>query len=241
MSFLKNWATKANDNTDIQFKWVNDDDSVETSSFPTIGKLGQAIDNKVQWADTQINNLISNAHSSVCFKVEGDRKHFYPVIINTSLLPFRFFIARDSVHWDSTWYGKCIIHIEGVTTHWGHGANYTRVITNNHSKTRYLSRAYEEFETGWIVLYLRGNTTYRFISDWGYAKLGDYSTKNKKWQRDNSGGGDAGWIEFRPVDDGTDTTYQDKFKGNWVMDLTKGGCQMVSRSTSGRIIDTENV
>jgi len=214
----------------LKLEWQKIADSAK-KQIDTTNKL---VNDKVQWADTQVNNLISNAHSSITFKVEGDRKHFYPIIINTSLLPFRFFIARDSVHWDGSWYGKCIIHIEGVTTHWGHGANYTRVITNNHNKTRFLARVYEESETGWIVLYLRGNTTYRFISDWGDAKLGNYSAKNKKWQYKTQ------WIEFKPVDDGADTTYQDKFKSNWVMDFTKGGCQMVGSSTNGRIIDTKN-
>ena len=210
---------------------------IADSAKKQIDTTNKLVNDKVKWADTQVSNLISNAHSSIKFKVEGDRNHFYPVIISTSYNPFNFFILRDSVHWDGTWYGRCVIQINGLTTHWGHGANYTRVITNNHTKTRFLARAYENYETGWIVLYLRGNTTYRFISDWGYANFVNCSAKNKKWVWSAH---KEQWIDFRAVDDGTDTTYQDKFKSNWVMDLAKGGCQMVARKSGGKIIDTKN-
>ena len=203
-----------------------------------IDTTNRLVNEKIEWADREVRNLISNAHASTVFKVEGEENIFYPIVIYTGYQPFKFFISRDSVHWDKTWYGRCIIQIEGFTSHWGHGANWTRVITNYHSRTRFLARGYELMELGWIVLYLRGDTTYRFISDWKSAKLLNYSTKNKRWQRDNSRGGDAGWVEFRPVQDGKETTYQEKFKSNWVYDLTKGGVKMISRATNGRIVDT---
>ena len=199
-----------------------------------IDTTNRLVNEKIEWADREVKNLISNAHASTVFKVEGEENIFYPIVIYTGYQPFKFFISRDSVHWDKNWYGRCIIQIEGFTTHWGHEANWTKVITNLHHKTKYLARGYELFEMGWIVLYLRGNTTYRFISDWGSAKLLNYSAKNKRWQSPY----DSGWIEFRPVLDGEETTYQAKFKSNWVYDFTKGGVRGISRATNGRIVDT---
>ena len=192
------------------------------------------IKNKVSWADAQVNNLISSVHSSVIFKVEGDSDKFYPVIVTTSYQPFSFTISRDNVHWDGDEYGRCLIQINGFTSHWGHGANFTRIVTNMYNKKEFLARAYEENETGWIVLYLRGNTTYRFINNFGTATLHDYSIKAKRFKYN-----EENWIEFREVGDGADTTYMNALKNWWPMRLDVG-CVIGSRGENGRIIDTQH-
>jgi len=196
------------------------------------------VNHKITWADGEVKKEIHNLESwkgtvdkNIKFKVEGDSNKFYPVIVTTGYQLFKFTISRDSVHWDSEWNGRCMYEIEGFTTHYGHGANFNKIIINKNNQKRFLARIYEERETGWVVLYLRGNTAYRFRTFFNNCNLSDYSTNVKSYKTgDNT-------VTFDIVNDDADNTYLDMLKSDFVFDFTKNIPMKTAKSGT---INTDN-
>jgi len=205
---------------DVPFEYIDENGNKVTTSVPNRSKIKNDFDS---WRET--------VDKSVVFKIKGDSDKFYPVIVTTGYQPFKFTISRDSVHWDGSWYGRCMYAVEGFSSHWGHGANFSKIIINRNSQKRFLARIYEESEIGWIVLYLRGNTTYRFRTFFNNCDLGDYSTNAKSYVADD------GTITFDVVNDNTDKTYLDMLKSDFVFDFTKN---IPIKTAKSGIINTDN-
>jgi len=205
---------------DVPFEYIDEKGNKVTTSVPNRSKIRADFDS---WRGTVDKNIK--------FKIEGDSDKFYPVIVTTGYQPFKFTISRDSVHWDSSWYGRCMYAVEGLTSHWGHGANFCKIIINKNYKKRFLARIYEEHEVGWVVLYLRGNTTYRFRTFFNNCNLSDYSTNVKSYTYDNN------TVTFDIVNDGADTTYFDMLKSDFVFDFTKN---IPAKERTSGTINTDN-
>jgi len=201
---------------DVSLEYIDENGNKVTTDVPNRSKIKNDFDS---WK--------GSVDKSIVFKVEGDNTKFYPVIVTTGYQPFRFTISRDSVHWDSSWYGRCMYMIEGFTSHYGNGANYSKIVINKNLNQKFLARIYEEHELGWIVLYLRGNTSYRFRTFFNNCNLSDYSTNVKSYTYgDNT-------VTFDIVNDGATTTYLDILNGDFVFDFTKD--IPVKTQTSGTI------
>jgi len=205
---------------DVPFEYIDENGNKVTTNVPNRSKIKNDFDS---WKASVDNNIV--------FKVEGDNDKFYPVIVTTNYQPFRFIISRDSVHWDSDWYGRCIYIIDGFTSQFGNGANYNKLIVNRNEKKHFLARIYEEYETGWIVLYLRGDTTYRFRTFFNNCSLSDYSTNAKSYTFDDD------TVIFDIVNDGADNTYLDMLKNDFVFDFTK---DIPMKDRKSGTIDTDN-
>lgn len=94
-------------------------------------------------------------------KIEGDNDKFYPIFINTNYEPINFTITRDSVHWDSEWYGRLYYEAKALTSHWGHGASFYKTLAYLINTKHFIANVREHSQTGILIFWLRGNTTYR--------------------------------------------------------------------------------
>jgi len=119
------------------------------------------VNDKVNWADKEIINFKNNFELDVVFKVEGDNDRFYPIIIGTNYKPVHFTITRDSVHWDSSWWGRVYYEAKAFTTHWGEGANFFKDIAYLVNQRHFIANRVEHNEYGKLIYWLRGGTTYR--------------------------------------------------------------------------------
>jgi len=106
------------------------------------------------------------------FSVGGVATTYYPVLIDASpswatTNTYRFNISRSSVHMDGSWKGAVTIVVEGHATAWGNGANYMKykIMGNTDGPVSYgnfLGNLFEDFTSTFIVVYLRGGSTYYF-------------------------------------------------------------------------------
>ena len=100
---------------------------------------------------------------------------FYPVVFSTwpaggtGQNPWKICIARTSVHQDATWKGALMSTFEGSSSVWGNGADYFKFqICGTSSGATYnyfIGNAYVDFTSGYLVVYLRGGTTYQYTCE----------------------------------------------------------------------------
>lgn len=162
-------------NPNIVFKAADpleDDDVVTTRKFKEVN-----IKN-INGTLKDFNGNDITAFVNTTFKVEGDGSKFYPVYIHTGYLPVHFTISRDKVHWDSTWWGRVYYEAKAFTTHWGHGAEFYKDIVHLYRTRQFIADRTVHYQTGIIVLWLRGNSTYRLTGSG--ITLGDHSATSKR-------------------------------------------------------------
>jgi hypothetical protein len=136
---------------------------------------------------TKINgnlNVIKNTtlgptvlQNSSTFKVGGKSDTFYPVIFYDNGWnngQYRLEITRANVHTNNDWRGSMRFICEGHTTNWGHGsdsmdfyyisANDNTNKSNPESFDMFVANASNWWRASFIVIWLRGNSSYEWRS-----------------------------------------------------------------------------
>ena len=103
------------------------------------------------------------------FYVGGNASTFYPVFIDTSpswetTNTYRFNISRSSVHLDASWKGGTTIIVEGHNYAWGNGSDFLKykIVATGGTYSNFVANIFEDGTTQFVVIYLRGATTYYF-------------------------------------------------------------------------------
>jgi len=120
------------------------------------------------------NTVLQNAAT---FKVGGKSDTFYPVIFvdnGWNNGQYRLEISRANVHQDSGWRGSMRFICEGHTTNWGHGSdsmdfyyissNARDNSGNQESFDTFVANAVNWWAASYIIVWLRGNTSYQWRS-----------------------------------------------------------------------------
>jgi len=102
----------------------------------------------------------------------GPATTFFPVVFNTNAAhdtgqnTWKITVARTSVHQDATWRGSLMAEFWGNSSVWGNGADsFSYQIAGTTSGATYnyfVGNAAVDFTSGWLVVYLRGGTTYQY-------------------------------------------------------------------------------
>jgi len=100
---------------------------------------------------------------------------FYPVVFSTVAAassgqnPWKICIARTSVHQDALWKGALMSNFEGNSSYWGNGADYFKFqicgTAGGATFNYFIGNAYVDFTSGYLVVYLRGGTTYQYTCE----------------------------------------------------------------------------
>jgi len=103
------------------------------------------------------------------FYVGGNASTFYPVLIDASpswetTNTYRFNISRSSVHLDASWKGSTTIIVEGHNYDWGNGSDFLKykIVSTSGTYAHFVANLFEDGTTTFVVIYLRGATTYYF-------------------------------------------------------------------------------
>jgi len=120
------------------------------------------------------NTVLQNAST---FKVGGKSDTFYPVIFfdnGWNNGQYRLEISRANVHQDSDWRGSMRFICEGHTSNWGHGSdsmdfyyissNSRDNSGNQESFDMFVANAINWWAASYIIIWLRGNTSYQWRS-----------------------------------------------------------------------------
>jgi hypothetical protein len=109
------------------------------------------------------------------FSVGGNTSTYYPVLINAdpswaTSNTYRFTVSRSSVHMDASWKGATTIMVEGHNYNWGNGADYMKYkilgsTSGPVSFGNFVANIFEDSTSAFIIIYLRGNTTYYFTGE----------------------------------------------------------------------------
>jgi len=102
----------------------------------------------------------------------GPATTFFPVVFNTNAAhdtgqnTWKITVARTSVHQDATWRGSLMAEFWGNSSVWGNGADSFSYniagITSGATYNYFVGNAAVDFTSGWLVVYLRGGTTYQY-------------------------------------------------------------------------------
>jgi len=149
---------------------VNDVIDTFNSTFQTLINSQTASHNTLlQSTSSSVSSKIAELQSwkdafeqNLVFDVAGLSDKLYPVLILTSYQPYEFFISRDNAHWNSSWLGRVYLKVSGFTSHYGHTPSFLKINTLIQSSNTFVSSVSEDRKTGYIIVYLRGNTKYRF-------------------------------------------------------------------------------
>jgi len=109
------------------------------------------------------------------FSVGGNTSTYYPVLIDASpswatTNIYKFNISRSNVHMDASWKGSTTIVVEGHSNDWGNGADFMKykIIGSTNgpvSFSTFVANLFEDSTSNFIVIYLRGGTTYYFSGE----------------------------------------------------------------------------
>jgi len=148
----------------------------------TLNVNGDAtVNGKLLAASVQVNGNTTLGptvlQNSSTFKVGGKSDTFYPVIFYDNGWnngQYRLEITRANVHTDSGWRGSMRFICEGHTTNWGHGVDsmdfYYISANDNGNKTNpeafdmFVSNAVNWWAGSYIIVWLRGNSSYEWRS-----------------------------------------------------------------------------
>jgi len=144
---------------------------------PATGKFEDVHKKNMAMKEKEFDDFVQNFELNKVFKIEGETDKFYPIFINTSYQSVEFTLTRDSVHWDSDWYGRIYYEAKLFASHYGHGSNFYKDIAHIPNKRQFLANRTINFQLGVVVLWLRGGTTYR-LKGRGIS-LRDYSATAK--------------------------------------------------------------
>ena len=112
------------------------------------------------------------------FFVGGDLSTFYPVVFQDVGWDYaeatKLSIGRSSTHLDGSWRGSLLASFKVHVSRWGHGSNFIDADIKQHTPNT------KTFIAGWqdasysnndlnFIIWLRGNTTYYFSSNYGQA------------------------------------------------------------------------
>jgi len=128
-----------------------------------IGKIGPA-ETKLD-----VNGYVNaQAHITTAntFFVRGDEDKYYAVSFydkDWNNGPAEFQIIRSSVHIDKKWKGSMSLRIKWHATSYGHGSNFIEYDYIN-CKNDFVSDIQEYFYAPYLMLWLKGNTTYLYRS-----------------------------------------------------------------------------
>ena len=109
------------------------------------------------------------------FSVGGDTSTYYPVLINAdpswaTSNTYKFTVSRSNVHMDASWKGATTIMVEGHNYNWGNGADFMKykIIGSTSGPVswgNFVANIFEDPNSAFIVIYLRGGTTYYFTGE----------------------------------------------------------------------------
>ena len=109
------------------------------------------------------------------FSVGGNTSTYYPVLIDASpswetTNIYKFNISRSNVHMDASWKGSTTIVVEGHNYSWGNGADFIKYkilgsTSGPVSWGNFVANIFEDPNSSFVVIYLRGNTTYYFSGE----------------------------------------------------------------------------
>ena len=106
------------------------------------------------------------------FAVGGNTSTYYPVLIDAgpswaTSNTYKFTVSRSNVHMDASWKGATTIMVEGHNYDWGNGADFMKykIIGSTSgpvSWSNFVANIFEDSTSTFIVVYLRGASTYYF-------------------------------------------------------------------------------
>jgi hypothetical protein len=109
------------------------------------------------------------------FSVGGNTSTYYPVLIDAgpswaTTNIYKFNISRSNVHMDASWKGSTTIVVEGHNYAWGNGADYMKykIIGSTSGPVswgNFVANIFEDSTSSFIIIYLRGGTTYYFSGE----------------------------------------------------------------------------
>ena len=100
------------------------------------------------------------------FFVGGDTDKFYAVVFYDNgwgYGPAEFEVTRSSVHTDSTWFGAMLLQVRWHSSSWGHGSSFLEY-RNLASQKSFVARVYDYYYNPYLMVWLRGGSTYRLRS-----------------------------------------------------------------------------
>ncbi len=114
--------------------------------------------------------------ASSFYIVPGPATTWFPVVFNTAPAhdtgqnPWKVCIARTTVHTDAYFRGSLVATFEGNSSVWGNGADYFSYEVSGISAppatyNYFVGNAYVDFTSGFLVVYLRGGTTYYYTTE----------------------------------------------------------------------------